>query len=157
MPFVYDVAAGTNYATNGSANTEDAYLCLRQATRNFDLQALFVVGKGAALTTLTSISHRIKRWTTAGSGGTTLTPAPRRIGTTASTTAHDKQTALTPGTVSGAYQLVIGHSATGPGGWVARDEDSKVTVEAGGADELAFYSATGGTSLNFEASCEIVE
>ena len=157
MPFAYDVAAGANYASSGTPNTEDAYLALRQATRGFDLQALYVVGKGAALTTLSGIAHRIKRWTTAGSGGTALTPAPRRVGTTASTTAADKQTALTPGTVSGAIQLAIGHGAAGPGGWVAPNPDSTIHVEGGGSDELAFYSASGTASLNFEASCEIVE
>jgi len=157
MPFMYSVAAGANYASHATPNTEDAYLALRQATRNFNLTALLVQGKGAGLTALSGISHRVKRWTTAGSGGTALTPAPRRIGTTASTTAADKQTALTPGTVSGVLQLVIGCGAAGPGGWVARDEDSKITVEAGGSDELAAYSASGTASLNFEAAAEIEE
>lgn len=158
MPFIYSVgAAGVNYATNGSANTEDAWLALRQATRGFSLTALFVAGKSAAATTLTGIGHHLRRWTTAGSGGTSLTPAPRRIGTTAATAAADKQSALTPGTTSGAVQLSIGHGATGPGGWVARDEDSKIHVEGGSSDELTAYSITGGTALNFSGGCEIEE
>lgn len=158
MPFVYTVGtAGVNYGTHATPATEDAYMALRQVTRGFNLTALFVWGKGAGLTALSGIGHHWKRWTTVGSGGTTLTPSPKRIGTTATTTAHDKQTALTPGTVSGAIVVAVGHGAAGPGGWVARDEDSKVHVEAGSSDELAGYSICGTTAMNFSVSAEIEE
>lgn len=160
MPFVYGVgAAGVDYATSGSADTEDAWLALRESTSGFKLTGLFVAGKAVAATVLNGISHHIRRWTTAGSGGTALTPSPRvATAPAANTTAADKQTALTPGTVSGAVQLSIGHGASGPGGWVARDENSKVVVEPGSADELDIYSIQGGTSaLDFTGSCEIEE
>jgi hypothetical protein len=87
---------------------------LRQATRGVDLMSIFVHGRGAALTAITGIGYRVRRWTTAGSGGTAITPAPRRIGTTAASTAADKVTAITAGTVSGAYQLGFGCGAAGP-------------------------------------------
>lgn len=159
MPFVYSVegAPATPYATSGTANTEDPTLVLRQATRGVDLTALFVHGRGSALTAITGIGYRVRRWTTAGTGGTAITPSPRRIGTTASTTAADKVTAITPGTISGAYQLAIGCGAAGPGGWVARDQDSAIHLEGGGSDELDINSVCGGVSFLHHVSAEIAE
>jgi hypothetical protein len=162
MPFVYDVTHDGTLkflSTSASANTELANMALRQATRNFSLNALMAFGRGAALTTLTGIGNIVRRWTTAGSGGTAATPAPRRIGTTASTVcATSVDSAITAGTVSGAVQAKYGFGAAGPGGWVARDDDSKILVEAGSADELDVMSIQGGSSaLNFELQAEIEE
>lgn len=159
MPFLYGVAGApaTPYATSGTPNTEDPTLVLRQATRNVDVMAIYVHGRGAALTAITGIGYRVRRWTTAGSGGTGVTPSPRRIGTTASTTAVDKQSAITAGTVSGAYQVAFGCGAAGPGGWVARDGDSAMTLEAGSADEFDINSISGVASMLHDVSCEISE
>ena len=159
MPFVYgiDGAPATPYATQATANTEDPTLVLRQATRGFDVQSILVHGRGASLTALTGIGYRVRRWTTAGSGGTAVTPAPRRIGTTASTTAADKVTAITAGTVSGAYQLAIGCGAAGPGGWVAPNQDSCIHVEGGSSDELDINSVAGVASMLHHVSAEIME
>lgn len=159
MPFVYAVegAPATPYATSATPNTEDPTLVLRQAVRNCDVQALYTVGRGAALTSITGIGVRVRRWTTAGSGGTAVTPNPRRIGTTASTTAADKVTAITPGTVSGAYQLSFGFGAAGPGGWVAPNPDSMLTLEAGSADEFNINSVSGVASMLWHVSAEIME
>lgn len=157
--FVYGVegAPATPYACSATPNTEDPTLVLRQATRGFDLQAIYVLGRGAALTAISGIGYRVRRWTTAGSGGTSITPSPRRIGTTASTTAADKQTAITPGTVSGAYQLSFGCGAAGPGGWVAPNIDSAIHVEGGSSDELNINSVSGTASLLHHVSAEIAE
>ena len=159
MPFLYSVegAPATPYATHGTPNTEDPTLVLRQAVRGFDLQALWVHGRGAALTALTGIGYRVRRWTTAGSGGTAITPSPRRVGTTASTTAADKVTAITAGTVSGAYQLSLGCGAAGPGGWAALNPDSCIHVEGGGADELDINSVCGVASMLHHVNAEIME
>jgi hypothetical protein len=159
MPFGYGVvgAPATPYSTSGTPNTEDPTLVLRQATRGFDLQAIYVHGRGVSLTALTGIGYRLRRWTTAGTGGTAITPAPRRVGTTASTTAADKVTTITPGTVSGAYQLAIGCGAAGPGGWVAVNADSTVHVEGGGSDEIDINSISGVASMLHDISAEILE
>lgn len=159
MPFVYgiDGAPATPYATHATPNTEDPTLVLRQATRGVDVTSIFVHGRGAALTAITGIGYRVRRWTTAGSGGTAVTPSPRRIGTTAATTAADKVTTITPGTVSGAYQLAFGCGAAGPGGWVARDGDSALHLEAGGADEFSINSVCGVASMLHHVSGEIAE
>lgn len=65
LPFVYSVegALATPNASHGTPNTEDPTLVLRQATRGFDLQALFATGRGAALTAITGIGYRVRRWT----------------------------------------------------------------------------------------------
>lgn len=157
MPFVYSVDSGVTYTSHATPSTEDPTIVLRQATRGFDLQGIYVLGRGAGLTTISGIGYRVRRWTTAGTGGTGVTPAPRRIGTTASTTAADKQSAITAGTVSGAYQVSFGCGAAGPGGWVARDADSCIHVEGGGSDELDINSISGTASLSHQVSCEIAE
>lgn len=158
-PFVYGVegAPATPYQTHATPNTEDPTLVLRQAVRGFDVNSIYVQGRGAALVAITGIGYRVRRWTTAGSGGTAITPSPRRIGTTASTTAADKVTAITPGTVSGAYQLAFGCGASGPGGWTARDADSAIHVEGTSADELNINSVCGVATMNHHVSAEIAE
>lgn len=158
MPFVYSCTPTANLTSSGSANTELANMAFRQATRGVDINAFWAIGKGAGLTALSGIAFRARRWTTVGSSGNSLTPAPRRIGTTASTTVVDSNgTAITAGTVSGAYVLSFGCGAAGPGGWTARDPDSAIHIEGTSADEVAVYSVSGTTSLNFELSAEIAE
>lgn len=159
MAFVYGVAPSpaTFLSTNGTANTETVNLAFRQATRNVDIQSFYVIGRGGGLTAISGIAFRLRRWTTAGTGGTSVTPAPRRIGTTASTTVVDSETAITAGTVSGAYQLIFGCGAAGPGGWVAPNVDSMVNIEGGSSDEIDVNSISATVSLNFEISAEIQE
>lgn len=159
MPFVYGVegAPATPYATHATPNTEDPTLVIRQATRGVDVNSIFVHGRGAALTAITGIGYRVRRWTTAGSGGTAVVPSPRRIGSTAASTAADKVSAITAGTVSGAYQVGFGCGAAGPGGWVARDGDSALHLEGGGADELDINSVSGVTAMLHHVSAEISE
>ena len=159
MPFAYSVVptVATFLTTSGSANTELPNMAIRQATRNVDITAFWVCGRGSALTTISGIAFRARRWTTAGSGGTAITPAPRRIGTTASTTAVSSETAITAGTVSGAYQVAFGCGAAGPGGWTARDGDYAINIEGGSSDEIDLNSISTTTSLNLELSAEIAE
>jgi hypothetical protein len=159
MPFVYAIegAPATPYATHATPNTNDPTVSIRQVTKGVDLQAIYVLGRGAALTAITGIGYRVRRWTTAAVDGTQITPNPRRIGTTATTTAWDKVTTLTAGTVSGAYQLSFGCGAAGPGGWVARDADSAIHLEGGGSDELGINSVCGVASMLHHVSCEIAE
>lgn len=159
MPFVYSLVptVATFLTTSGTANTELPNMAIRQATRNCDVQAFYVCGRGAGLTAISGIAFRVRRWTTAGSGGTAITPQPRRIGTTASTTATSSETAITAGTVSGAYQLAFGCGAAGPGGWVAPNPDSMINLEAGSSDEFNVNSISSTISLNLELSGEIQE
>lgn len=117
MAFYYNVAsqAGTSYTSHATPSTEDPTIVLRQATRNFDLVAMFCQGRAAAATTISGISYVVRRWTTAGSGGTAVNLAPTRIGTTAATTAVDKASAITAGTVSGVIVATMSCGKAGPG------------------------------------------
>jgi hypothetical protein len=160
MAFVYSINKDTEaaYTTHATPNTDDPTIVLRQTARNCDLQAIYVLGRGTSLTAITGIGYRVRRWTTVGTGGTAIANvSPRRIGTVASTVVVDKASAITPGTVSGAVQVSFGCGAAGPGGWVARDEDSKITMEAGSADELNINSVAGVTAMSHQVSAEIAE
>jgi len=160
MPFVYTfagLAAGASYATHATPGTEDPTLSLRQTTRGFDLTGVYCNGRAAAQTTITGISYVGRRWTTVGSGGTAVVGAPKRVGTTALTVGADKATALTAGTVSGAIQFAAGCGKAGPGGWVARDADSAVHLEAGSADELCIASLCAEASVSHYVWAEIAE
>lgn len=160
MPFCYglDGAPATPYATHATPNTEDPTLVIRQATRGVDISAVGCQGRAAAATSITGIGYRLRRWTTAGSGGTAVTPSPRRIGTTSATTAADKVTAITPGTVSGAYQgIALSCGVGGPGGWMARDQDAMIHIEGGGADEIDINSVCGVASQLHHVTAEIYE
>lgn len=163
MPYIYDVThdgTAKYLTTSGSANTELPNMALRQQVRNFSLNQMRAQGRGAGLTTLTGISILVRRWTTAGSGGTVATPSPRRRDMPAAATgaATSVDGAITAGTVSGAIQAMFGFGAAGPGGFVARDDSSKILVEAGSADELDAMSIQGGGSaLNFTLDAEIEE
>lgn len=160
MPFIYTVAglaAGASYATHATPSTEDPTLALRQATRGFDVTGAYCNGRVGAATTITGVSYVGRRWTTVGTGGTAVTPAPTRMGTTAATTAADKASALTAGTVSGAIQFAMGCGKAGPGGWTARDGDEMVHVEAGSADELCIASLCAEASVPHYVWARIAE
>jgi len=145
------------YATHATPNTEDPTLVLRQTARNCDLMSITVCGRAAAASTIGSIGYKVRRWTTVGSGGTSVTPAPTRIGATASTVCVDKASAITAGTVSGAIVGGFGCSKSGPGGWTARDQDDYCTLEGGSADEFDINSLAGEASLPHTVGCKIAE
>jgi hypothetical protein len=157
--FVYGCVpnSATALQTNSTPATEFANMALRQATRGFDVLSILAGGRAAAATTLTGISFKARRWTTVGTGGGAIVPAPRRVGTTASTTAADSSSALTQGTVSGAYQVAFTCGGSTPGGWAAYNEDARIHVEAGSADEIAINSICGVASQNLELSADIAE
>jgi hypothetical protein len=164
MPMVYgfDGAPATPYTTHATPNTEDPTLVLRGGARNADVQAIYVQGRGASLTAITGIGYRIRRWTTAGTGGTAVVGSPRRamgagVFTACLITAADKVSAITAGTVSGVYQLAFSCGAAGPGGWVAPNPDSTICIEGGSSDELDINSVCGVTAMAHHVSAEVAE
>ena len=155
--FVYSFASAANETTSATADTLDAYLALRETSQAVWLQTYLLQGKGAALTTLTGVMHRLRLWTTVGTAGSAITPEPARPGTPAAKTLVVNG-AYTEGTVSGATQLAIGHGAAGPGGWMARDSASAKVLEADSVDEWSFNSIqSGSVAINFEPYGEIYE
>ena len=159
MPFVYTVAGAvaTGVYTIATGGTEEAVLQHKQTTRGFDMTGAYGNGRANAATTISGITIIGRRWTTVGSGGTAVVPAPKRIGTTASTVCADKATALTAGTVSGALQFAFGFGKAGPGGWVARDGDSCVHCEAGSADEITLHALGPESAAPYFVWTEIAE
>lgn len=156
MPLVYGIALATagNTTTNATPATENNTFSIKPGIRNVGLSGFFSVGKGAALTAISGIAHRLVNWGTASTAGTALTPTPKDIGFQAA-----KATVLS-GATSGTTRtnhLVIGHGAASPGAWQARDPDSLIVAQGGGANSTDALNVSGTASLPFEWSGEIVE
>ena len=157
MPFVYQIAPHVNVTTSGTANTEVDHLrTATGATRAAAVTGCYVLGKGAGLTAISGIVIRLRRFATASTVGTAITPSPKDPTAPASTiTAATTPTAG----VTATQQVAFGCGAAGPGGWVARDRDSEILLVAGGGanGNLDIFSASGTVSLNFEYSTEHIE
>lgn len=158
MPMVYTLALATpgNSATNSSANTENPTWTAKPGARNVALQAMYVTGKGAGLTAISGIIHRLRTYGTASTsaGGTAITPTPKDPGMQAATAVCFSNQTLgsTP-----KNNVVFGSGAAGPGGWVAPNPDSVILVQGSAALSVDAVNASGTVSLNFEWSAEIVE
>jgi hypothetical protein len=157
MPMVYGLSLATagNVTTSGSANTEVGTFSIKPGIRNAGLQALYVIGKGAGLTAISGIVHRIASFVTASTAGTGVTPAPKDPGMQAA-----KATVISGQTIAGSVRtnhLSIGCGAAGPGGWVAPNPDSLIVQQGGGISSADAINASGTTSLTFEWSAEMQE
>lgn len=151
--FIYATAPVANVATNATPNTDTNHLrVLTVAAKGAMLKALYLIGKGAGLTAISGIATRIVRQGTASTVGSAITPAPRGTVGAASLTAFTGPTVgATP-----LQQCVVGCGAAGPGGWVAPDFDSGITLDAnGGANGNADVISQSGTAgLNFQYTLE---
>jgi hypothetical protein len=153
---VYTLSPATagNTTTNGSANTENETFFVKPGVRNCTLQAVYVVGKGAGLTAISGIVHRIIRWGTASTGGVSITPTPKDPGNQAAKcTAASAPTAGT----TRLNKVIFGCGATGPGGWVQPNPDSGELQEGGAATSIDALNSSGTVSLAFEFSAEVAE
>lgn len=157
MPFVYTLSPAANVTTSGTANTDVDHLrTLTGAARRAAVQGLYLIGKAAGATSISGIVARLARYTTPSTVGTAITPRGKEPSAPAAAL-----TAFTGPTV-GTTQIVqqaVGCGAAGPGGWVARDADSLIALEAGGGanGNLDLISQSGSPSMNFEYSLEFVE
>jgi hypothetical protein len=163
--FVYTSSLGTagNSACSGTPNTEtDAISFIAAAAspwRTAQFQAAYVIGKGAGLTAISGIVFRIMRATTATAttGGTATTPRPKdTVGPAAVTTAVTAAT--TPSSTGRTNHVIFGCGAAGPGGWVAPNPDSTISLApATTAPSVDLLAASGTASLNYEFSVEHTE
>src|SRR5207302_6215442 len=70
MPMVYAVVPGVIQTTNATPLTaNDCAFFKPGATRNVGLQALYVTGRGAALTAISGIQFRLEKWTSTADRG----------------------------------------------------------------------------------------
>ena len=168
MPFVYTFASKTvaeNYQVSATANTEiDAAFVKPGATRPLSIQGMRIQGKGVALTALTGLVARLKKWTTtASSAGTALAAAsaddraPAAVSTAAAGVAGGVA-AVTSGTGGPSIVGGCGCGASGPGGWVAATPDNNIILDGAAAKSVDLFSASGGTvSLPYEFWIDVVE
>lgn len=119
------------YTTSSSAgNLTDCMRFLTGVSRQANIQSLYLTGRGAGLTAISGISARIIRLQTASTVGTAATPRPRDLTAPASTITISSAPTIGSGTVS--VQVSVGCGAAGPGGWVAPNPDSAITLSANG-------------------------
>lgn len=159
MPMVYTLALATagNTTSNGTANTENETWTAKPGARNFALQAMYVTGKGAGLTAISGIIHRIVTFgtATASGGGVAITPVPKDPGMQAAT-----QVVFSGPTTPGSTRknhVIFGSGAAGPGGWVAPNPDSVILQQGSGTGSTDAINSSGTVSLGFEWSAETVE
>jgi hypothetical protein len=168
-PMVYTSAPGATLATSAATNTAaDHFRLVTGAalttsgtgqSRNVNVQAVYVTGRGAGLTQISGITYRIQRWTTTTStSGTAITPAPGDPGFQAATAGAQyaaSGVSLVQGTGGPTLLKAIGSGATGPGGWVAPNPDSLLTIVANNTtNSIDLWSHCGTASIPFEFSVE---
>ena len=154
LVYTLTLATAGNTTTNGTANTENETFFVKPGVRNVVLQAMQVIGKGAGLTSISGIVHRIIRWGTASTSGTGITPAPKDPGNQAA-----KCTAAS-GPTAGTTRLnkeIFGCGAAGPGAWTAPNQDSGELQEGGAATSIDAVNSSGTISLAFEWSASVFE
>lgn len=170
MPFVYAVDSGATITTSATPNTENDCLFVKPGTRNISVQALYIHGKGAALTAISGITFRLKKWvTTAAATGTGTA-----LSTGAAGTIQQRDPGAQTAKMSGAFSnaaasgitagtggpnplLTIGCGAAGPGGWVAPNSDSAHVLEGSANQSIDVFNSSGTASLLCAASLEVVE
>lgn len=161
MPMVYTASLATPgnsscSATPGTETDTISYKLAASNPRGALVQAAYVIGKGAGLTAISGIVFRIIRATTATvtTGGTATTPNPKDVGMQAAT-ATAVTNATTISSTGRTNHVLFGCGAAGPGGWVAPNPDSMVTLQpAGTAASVDLLAASGTASLNYEFSVE---
>jgi hypothetical protein len=154
MPFVYNTGPAANVTTHATPDTETDHIRFATGTgARARVQGLYLTGKGAGLTAISGIIARLYRYATASTAGSAITPRPRDpLASAAVLTAFTGPTVGTTATL----QQAVGCGAAGPGGWVARDDDSMIMLEGGGGanGNLDMHSACGTASRTFEYSIE---
>ena len=129
------------------------------ATRNVGIKGFYGGGKGTALTAISGIVQRLKKWTTtASSGGTAITPSPGDPGMQASKcTAGHASAGVTQGTGGPTLLAAFVSGAAGPGGWVASDPDSVKVLEAAATMSFGFFNSSNTASMKCELWAEVIE
>lgn len=156
MPLIYTGSLATpgNLTTNATPATETDAFFVKAGVRNVSLQAVYVGGQGAGLTAISGIGFRLCKFATASTAGTGITPVPKDAGfQAAKATSASRPTAGTTRTNGPVFTC----GAAGPGGYVAPNIDSLLTLEGGGAFSIDMFDVSGTASMAYTFSYEIVE
>lgn len=160
MPFIYaseSKQVAENYTTSATPNTQiDAAFWKPGASRLLAIVRMAVQGKGAGLTALSGIVLRLSQWTsTASSGGTATTPAPKNklapaCVATAAMGAAGGTGAVTSGTGGPSIVGLASMGASGPGGSVAINPDDVPSLDGNANMSMDLFSACPTASLSYE-------
>lgn len=157
MPLFYDVSLATqgNLTTNGTPNTEtDAMFVKAGSGRDCHLTEFNAGGKAAAATSITGIAFRCRRFATASTSGTSMTPSPRDVGAQAAKcTSASRPTAGS--TATNRWVITCGNG--GPNGWWAPTPDHYLKLEAGYAGSFDVFDISGVASQTYEFSAVVME
>lgn len=161
MYFVYDIAlaAGGVMTTNASAGTLETELTVRagSSARTW-LREIALYGRGAAATALNSILMNVRRYTTASTGGTAITPVPRGGVGMPAASATAASGAITGGSVNGGIVKHMGCGVTTQDAWYAPDAGSAALVgDAGSGDSVDFETTGSAASMPHAITCAIGE
>ena len=160
MPCFYTDVPGATQTTNATPGTaNDCFFIAPGATTRVWIKSIYPEGRGALLTSISGISYRLEKWfTTASSGGTSITPSPNDPGYRAAKhTAGYAAGAVTSGTGGPTLMLSIGSGTTSPGNWIAPTLDEGYVLDAAATQSLDIFSVAGAASLSFELSVGTVE
>ena len=158
--YVYSIVSGALTTTNAVANTANDYAFVKPgaAGRAVKVVKVDLIGRGGLLTSLSGIGIRVERWTTTSSSGSAVTPSPKDPGSQAAkATAGLSATTVTSGTGGPSLQGTFGCGASGPGGWVARNQDDGYVIEAGANNSVDLFNISAATALTFETAIDIEE
>lgn len=156
---VFKTGLGAITTTNATPATENEFGWLKPgSTRSAMMRAISLIGRSAGATTIASVLLQIKKWTTTSASTGTLTPSPVEIGyQAAKATAGISATTTTPGTGGPTFLGSVGCAQGGPGGWMARDDYSGYTLEAGDNKSISLFNSSGVASVPFVVDFEHVE
>lgn len=159
MPFNYSTnnqqTIAATYSTSSATNTEIDFFSIKPGARNAAIYAIRGQGRGAGLTALSGISLNCKLWTTASTGGATITPNPMDSQSQAATAvvragATGANSAVLAGSGGGTYRGGFGFGASGPGGWVAANPDAVILQPGSATSSIDMTSISGTASLAFD-------
>jgi hypothetical protein len=142
--------------TNGSANTEtDAIFVKAAASNTVALARVDVAGSVSGATTLSTIKHRMCRFTTGSTAGTGITPT-MLPGADAPASAATMASRPTAGSVR---QEIggLGFSQAGGGVWVPADERFMPRVRGNSGDSIDLLDISAATSQVYEIWGQIME
>jgi len=154
--FVFNCALATVAPyTLTTAGTEYGLFSTKPgASKSAGWQSCSLIGRGAALTSITGIAVSLSSYATASTGGTAATVTPTASGPSVVSTTITGQT-ISSSTRSLLHKLGCG--AAGPGGWVEPNEDSIYRIVGGSVASFDLTAQCGTSALMVEATQQIVE
>ena len=157
--WVFEITLSTaaQNTTSGTPGTATEALFVKPgATNRTGLQALYVQGKATSLGTINGLAFRFKRWTTASTAGTSITPVASRGGDQPAA-GHTCANRPTAGSGGGTVEKTFGCPAGGPGGWWALNPSAIVSLPAASAGSISVDDVSQSASMTYEWSGETVE